>query len=113
MPLIQSSQAFTASQVIDDVLVNNLLSSNFRTKYRVDYAMTQSAVPGVLMTLKVGVNIVAENIIPSAQNRIPVFPDDYLGTFGVVPGDRIILAGRETTGVGKTLFYAFRLTPVV
>src|SRR5262245_10358557 len=112
MPLIQSSQAFSASQVIDDVLVNNLLASNFKVPYRVDYAMTQSAVPGVVMTVKVGLAMVAENIIPSAQNRIPVFPDDFLGSFGVVPGDRIILSGRETTAVAKTLFYAFRLTPL-
>ena len=113
MPLIQSTQAFTASQVIDDVLVNNLLASNFRVPYRVDYAMTQSAAPpGLLMTMKVGLAIVAENIVPSGQNRIPVFPDDFLGSFGVTPGDRIILSGRETSAVGKTLFYALRLTPL-
>jgi len=112
VPLIQNRQAFTANQVIDDVLVNNLLASNFRNRYRVDYALTQDAVPGVVVTLKVGTNIVADNIIPSAQNRIPMFPDDYLGSFGVLPGDRIILSGRETTGVGKTLNFAFRLTPI-
>jgi len=112
MNLIQSRQAFTANQVIDDVLVNNLLASNFITPMRVDYALTQDAVPGVLVTVKVGTAIVAENIIPSAQNRIPLFPDDFLGSFGVVPGNRIILTGRETTGVAKTLNFAFRLTPL-
>src|SRR5262249_21563875 len=112
MPLIQSSQAFTASQTIDDVLVNNILASNFRVPYRVDYALTQSAVPGVVATVKVGLNIVAQDIVPSAQNRIPVFPDDYLGSFGVLPGDRILLSGRETSAAAKTLFFAFRFTPV-
>src|SRR5215510_1479848 len=112
MPLIQNRQAFTANQVIDDVIVNNLLASNFRVPYRVDYAMTQDAVPGVVATVKVGLAIVAENIVPSAQNRIPVFPDDFLGSFGVVPGDRIILSGRETSAVAKTWFYAIRLTPL-
>lgn len=112
MPLIQATQAFAGSQVIDDVLVNNLLASNFRTRYRVDYAMTQSAVPGVVATVKVGLNIVAQDIVPSAQNRIPVFPDDFLGSFGVLPGDRILLTGRETSAAAKTLFYAFRFTPV-
>ena len=112
MPLIQSTQAFTASQVIDDVLVNNILATNFRTRYRVDYAMTQSAVPGVVMAVKVGLNIVSQDLVPSAQARLPVFPDDYLGSFGVLPGDRILLSGRETTGVAKTLYYAFRFTPV-
>jgi len=112
MNLIQSRQAFTANQTIDDVLVNNLLASNFMTAMKVDYAMTQDAVPGLVMTMKVGTAIVSENFIPSAQNRIPLFPDDFLGSFGVVPGNRIILSGRETSGVAKTLSYAIRLTPL-
>lgn len=112
MPLIQSRQAFTANQTIEDVLVNNLLASNFRTRYRVDYALVQDAVPGIVAQVKVGTNIVADNIIPSAQNRIPLWPDDYLGTFGVLPGDRILLRGQETSGVAKTLSFAFRLTPI-
>lgn len=110
--LIQSTQAFTANQVIDDVLVNNILASNFRRRYAVTYSLVQSAVPGILITLKVGLNIVAQDITPSAQNRLPIFPDDYQGTFGVLPGDRIILTGRETSGAAKTLFFGFRFRPV-
>lgn len=113
MPLIQGTQAFTASQVIDDVLVNNILASNFRVPYRVDYALKQSAAPpGLVMTVKVGLNIVAQDLVPGGENRIPIFPDDYLGSFGVLPGDRILLSGRETSAAAKTLFFAFRFTPI-
>ena len=112
MYLIQSSQAFTASQIIDDVLVNNILATNFKRAYAVTWGATQSALPGVVLTLKVGLNVVADVITPNANNRIPIFPDDQLTTFGVVPGDRILLTGRETTGVGKTLFYSFRFRPI-
>jgi hypothetical protein len=112
MYLIQSSQAFGVSQVIDDVLVNNLLASDFKRAYAVTWGATQSAVPGVVLTLKVGLNLVADSIVPNGNNRIPIFPDDQLTTFGVMPGDRIILSGRETTGVAKTLFYSFRFRPI-
>jgi hypothetical protein len=109
--LIQDSQAFTASQTIDDILVNNVLASNFRQRYAVTYGFTASAT-GLRLDLKVGLNFVTVNIRPSTQNRFPIFPDDQLGTFGVVPGDRIILTGRDTTGGAQTLFYAFRFRPV-
>ena len=112
MYLIQGTQAFTASQVIDDVLVNNLLASDFKRAYAVTWGATQSAVPGVLLTLKVGLNLVADTVVANGNNRIPIFPDDQLTTFGVVPGDRIILTGRETTGVAKTLFFSFRFRPM-
>ena len=113
MPLIQGTQAFTASQVIDDVLVNNILASNFRVPYRVDYGLKQSAAPpGLVMTLKVGLNIVSQDLVPGGENRIPIYPDDYLGSFGVLPGDRILLSGRETSAAAKTLFFAFRFTPI-
>lgn len=112
MYLIQSSQAFTASQVIDDVLVNNILASDFKRAYAVTWGATQSAVPGVVLTLKVGLNLVADSITPNGNNRIPIFPDDQLTTFGVVPGDRILLSGRETSAAAKTLFYSFRFRPM-
>ena len=109
--LIQSSQAFTALQTIDDVLVNNLLASNFRRNYAVSYALVASAT-GLSMDLKVGLNMVAQNVLPSLLNRFPVMPDDYLGVFGVMPGDRIILTGRETSNNARTLFFGFRFRPV-
>jgi hypothetical protein len=108
--LIQSSQAFTALQTIDDVLVNNVLASNFRRRYAVTYGFTSSAV-GLQLDLKVGLNFVVVNMLPSIQAREPIFPDDYLGQFGVVPGDRIILTGREVSNNARTLFFGLRFRP--
>lgn len=108
--LIQDQQAFTASQTIDDILVNNILSSNFRRAYVVQYAFTAAAT-GLKLDLKVGLNFVAVSIRPSTANRMPIIPDDVGGQFGVVPGDRIILTGRETAGAVNTLFFALRFRP--
>lgn len=109
--LLQSSQAFTALQTIDDVLVNNVLASNFNRRYAVSYGIVASAT-GIQIDLKVGLNFVGVNILPCTQNRFPVYPDDYLGTFGVVPGDRIIMTGRETSNNARTLFFSFNFRPI-
>ena len=109
--IIQSSQALTALQTIDDVLVNNILASNFRRRLAVNYSLVGSAT-GLSCDVKVGLNYVAVNILPSLQNRFPVYPDDFLGTFGVVPGDRILLTTRETSNNARTLFFAFRFRPI-
>jgi len=109
--IIQSSTSVAANATVDDVLVNNILASNFRRRYAVTYALVASAT-GLQADVKVGLNVVAINILPSTQNRFPVFPDDYSGTFGVLPGDRILLTARNTTGGALTLFFGFRFRPV-
>lgn len=108
--LIQSSATVTASTQTDDVLVNNVLATNFRRPFIVEYALVASAT-GLLIDLYVGLNRVTVGISPSLQNRVPIYPDDYNGRFGVIPGDRIILTARETSGSNRTLYYAFRFNP--
>jgi len=108
--VLQSSATIAASTQTDDVLVNNVLASNFRRPFLVRYAFCASAA-GLLITLKVGLNIVADQLLPNIQNRYPLDPDDYLGVFGVIPGDRIILQAREIAAVNKVLFYTFKFQP--
>lgn len=109
--LIQDSTTLTASQTVDDALVNNIMASNFRRRFAVTWGVTASAT-GVRIDLKVGLNFVAPNMRPNTQNRFPVFPDDIIGTFGVLPGDRILLTLRDTTGGAQTVFYAFRFKAI-
>lgn len=108
---LQNSATITASTQTEDVLVNNLLASNFRMPYGVRWAVVASGT-GLLVSVKVGLMTVADIFRPSLLNRFPVDPDDYCGRFGVVPGDRIILTCRNTTGGDLTLFFAFRFQPI-
>jgi len=109
--IIQAQQAFTALQTIEDILVNNIYASNFRRRYAVQYALVASAA-GLLMDLSVGPNLVTKSLQPSIANRFPLWPDDGNGVFGVLPGDRIILKGIETSNNARTLFYAFKFSPI-
>lgn len=108
--IIQSSQALTALQTVDDALVNNIYASNFRRRYLVTYGLCNSAT-GPVVDLSVGPNLVTKGVTPNTQNRFPVFPDDFLGSFGVLPGDRIIMKVIETSNNARTLFYSFRFQP--
>lgn len=109
--IIQAQQAFTALQTIEDVLVNNIYASNFRMRYAVAYALVASAT-GLVLDLSVGPNLVTKSLQPSTANRFPLWPDDQNGTFGVVPGDRILLKGVETSNNARTLFFAFKFSPL-
>lgn len=59
-----------------------------------------------------GQDVLMENAEPSAQNRIPVFPDDYGLTDVAAAGERIKIRVRNTNAANRTLFYSLRITPL-
>jgi hypothetical protein len=109
--LIQDTQAFTALQTINDILVNNPMASNFERPLIVRMGGTQSAA-GIRLDLNIGLRQVFQNISPSTANRYPILPDDYIAEFGVLPGQRIILKGAETSNNARTLFYTLQFRAV-
>ena len=48
----------------------------------------------------------------SAQNRLPIVPDDLLVEAGGIPGDRLVLSYRNTTGGAITGFSRVEVIPV-
>lgn len=59
-----------------------------------------------------GQDVLMENAEPSAQNRIPVFPDDFGLTDVAGAGERIKIRVRNTNAANRTLFYSLRITPL-
>lgn len=110
MPMLQDQTSIAANSTTPDVLVNNVLAvaNGF---FLVEYGLVGSAT-GLILTLQVGTKIIAPNMRPSLANRFPIYPDDYLDKFGVIPGDRILLQAQNTTGGALTLFFAFKMTQV-
>ena len=47
------------------------------------------------------------------QNRMPLYPDDYLVPDVAGGGERLVIKARNTSGGALTLFYAVRVTPLV
>ena len=110
MSMMQGSISVAANTIVDDVLVNNILAIARRTE-GVEYGLSGSAI-GLILDLFVGTNDVAPGLVPNVLGATPTFPQDYLGAFGVVSGDRISLRANNTTVGALTLFFAFRFTPI-
>lgn len=109
--IIQNVAVIAANTQVDDVLVNNVLAMNRQGISVVEYSLIGSAT-GLLVTLMNGVIQIAPEFAPGLQNHFPIYPDDFLGKFGVMPADRILLRARNTTGGNLNLFFSFRFSNV-
>jgi hypothetical protein len=67
---------------------------------------------GLFLDFFNGAEDIAENFIPSELNRIPVIPDDFPLSTGMMPGDYLKIRARETSGVNRTLFISLISTPM-
>lgn len=108
--LIQGSVAVAAGATNDNVFANSqfeYLPSNCR----VEIGLNGSAA-GLLADVFSGPDILAENMALNAQNRMPVYPDDFPLVDGALGGQRLKSRVRNPTGGSLTVFFAARLTPI-
>ena len=74
-----------------------------------DFGIQASAV-GMFATIIVGNEILMEDQEVPTQNRMPVFPDDFiLFNQAGAPGDRVIVKLRNSTAGAITVFTAVRV----
>lgn len=113
MPMIQSSVSVAASSVNDNVL------SGSQFEYLPYNAMLEFGLNGdanggdLRVDIFSGQDVVTEQLTPSVQARIPVYPDDYVGNDVAAAGERIKIRVRNTSAAGaRTIFFAVRITPV-
>lgn len=110
MAFIQRSDSVAANAVNDNTVAGNQFE--FAQGYfGVDAGLVASAIGLEIDILVSGIAVVTR-MLPSIQNRWPVYPDDYPLRFGMVPGDRLICRVRNTTAGALTLFQTFRFNPV-
>lgn len=57
------------------------------------------AAVGLFLSALVGGESVIQDQEVSAQNRMPLVPDDFLAEVGALPGDRVLVSLRNSTGV--------------
>lgn len=67
---------------------------------------------GLNFTLLVGSQSFCQDQEVSAQNRLPITPDDWLVDAGGKKGDRIVLSYRNTTAGAITAFSRVEVIPV-
>lgn len=110
MPVMTDRQSVAANATVQNVLAgkqNEFLSE----QGLVSLFATASAV-GLNMSLIIGGEVIIDDQECNAQNRMPIVPDDFLGQGGGLPGDRVIVRLRNTTGGAITAFTRLETTPI-
>ena len=71
-----------------------------------------AAATGLNATLLIGSETTIDDQLTSHANRYPIGPDDFLGRGGGLPGDRLVLRYRNTTGGALVMFWRLEIDPV-
>lgn len=113
MPTIQLATSVAASSVNDNVLSGSQYEF-LPFDAVVEFGLVGDANAADLrVDVYSGQDALMENAQPSAQNRMPVYPDDFSLTDVAAAGERLKVRVRNTSAAGaRTLNTIVRITPV-
>lgn len=113
MPLIQDSVSVAAASVNDNVLQGSQFEF---MPYNgvIEFGLVGDAnASDLVVDVYTGQDVLTENMQPSAQNRTPIYPEDFTLTDVAAAGERIKVRVRNTNGAAaRTLFYTLRINPL-
>jgi hypothetical protein len=113
MPMIQSTASVALSSVNDNVITGSQFEF-LPYNALLEFGLNGDANGADLrIDIYSGQDLVVEGLIPSIQNRSPVYPDDYVGSDVAAAGERIKIRVRNTSAAAaRTIFFAVRITPI-
>lgn len=112
MPVIQGSVSIPGVSVNDNVLTGS------QFEYLPYNALVEFGLNGdangadLRVDVMSGQDILMEGAAMSAQNRIPVYPDDYQLRDVAGAGERLKVRARNTNAAARVIFFAVRITPL-
>jgi len=110
MPLIQQSVSIAANATNENVLAGSQYEYLPWNAF-IEFGLNRSAT-GLVADVYSGSDILAEGMLLTSQNRVPVYPDDFALNDVAAAGERLKVRIRNTTGGALTAFYAARITQV-
>lgn len=114
MPMISSSVSVAAASVNDNVLSGSQFEF-LPYDSQLEFGLVgDSNAADLRIDVYSGQDVLLENGQISAQNRIPIYPDDFSLTDIAAAGERIKIRVRNThASVARTVNFAVRITPIV
>lgn len=106
---IQGRTSVAANATNDNVLAGNQFEF-LPTRAILEFGLVGSAT-GLEIDVLIGARSVVTRMIPSEQNRLPIYPDDFNLRTGGQAGERVIIRARNTTGGALTINFSVRITP--
>lgn len=113
MPAIQNRVSVPLSGVVDNVLAGSQFEF-LPYDAELEFAVNGDANAADLrVDIYSGQDVLLENAEPSAQNRMPVYPDDFSLTDVAAAGERIKIRVRNlSAAAARTLFFSVRVNPI-
>jgi hypothetical protein len=112
MPMIQNSVSVAAASVNDNILANSqweYLPYNARLEFGL---VGDANAADLRVDVYSGTDVILEGSPLSAQNRMPIYPDDFTLTDFAAAGERIKIRVRNTNaGAARTVFFCVRINP--
>lgn len=109
MPTISVTTTVAANSVVDNVLANNQYEF-LPFNALLEFAMNAAAA-GIQSDVYSGSDVLMEAGAVGAQNRYPVYPDDFNLTDVAAAGERIKVRLRNTTAAPIIVQTVCRITP--
>lgn len=112
MPIIQGTVSVAGLAVNDNVL------SGSQYEFMPYHASLEFGLCGdangadLRVDVYSGSDVLMENAPMSAQNRIPIYPDDFSLTDVASAGERIKIRVRNTNAAARSINFAVRITPL-
>lgn len=113
MPLIQGQISVPLSSVVDNVFTGSQYEFLPYDAFLEFGIVGDANAADLRIDAYSGQDVLAENMEPSAQARIPIYPDDFPLNDAAAGGERIKLRVRNTDAVAaRVLFFALKITPL-
>jgi len=110
MPLLTDRQTVAANTSVQNSLAGKSLEF-LQAPSAVEVAVVAAAV-GVFYTVLIGTEVIVEDQEASSQNRFGIYPDDFTVNGGGLPGNRLVVKLRNSTGAGIVVFTSCKITPM-
>lgn len=110
MPSMTNRQSVAANSQVQNVF-SAALHYRLRVPSRVRLYATAAAV-GLNISLNIGDETFLDDQEVSAQNRMPLVPDDFVVEAAGFPGDEIVIKLRNTTGAAIIAFSRVDVDPL-
>ncbi len=110
MPVLSGTVSVAANATSGNQVTGELYE--FLGEASVVNLFAAGAATGLNATLLIGSEVTIDDQLAGHANRYPISPDDFLGRGGGLPGDRLVLRFRNTTGGAIVMFWRMEIDPI-
>lgn len=113
MPVLQGSASIAAASVNDNVLTGSQYEFLPYNAF-IEFGLNGDANGGDLrVDVYSGPDVIMENAPMSVVARIPIYPDDFVGSDAAAAGERLKVRVRNTHATtARTIYWNVRITPL-